>query len=297
MSSYTDQEYASASTAPHNVGAVAGTTRKRIHSILGKSHFVLEPSTVAAPVFDAVPRNASFDTLRPILARLPPALHPPHSDDGDEEEDEGYGGDHSVMYTRSRLASLDQASVELWRALHSFRPLTPEYASGYAVEPPHPVSPTADASECPVFASATAGSLARLQAAFNWSNLTLRTEVERVWYGVLFLSLRKRGSESLSFYEADRQAHEEATRSGGLLMYWYGAPHPTTGANLATCIWTSRTAALAASRLPLHKAAAIYAAPSYERYDLVRYKLTKRAGDPQLHLSAWTRQDDLAERR
>ncbi len=34
-------------------------------------------------------------------------------------------------------------------------------------------------------------------------------------------------------------------------MYWYGSPHLSTGANLATCIWTSRKAAIEASKWPL----------------------------------------------
>lgn len=79
-------------------------------------------------------------------------------------------------------------------------------------------------------------------------------------------------------------------------MYWYGAPHPTNGANLATCIWTSRTAAIAASKLPLHKKAAAYSAPSYERYDLVRYKVVKRSSETRLRIEPWTKEDDEREK-
>jgi hypothetical protein len=72
--------------------------------------------------------------------------------------------------------------------------------------------------------------------AFNWSELGLDEGVEREWYCVVFRSRRNKESESLSLYQADREAHEEAVKNGGLVMYWYGVPDET-GLNLATCIW------------------------------------------------------------
>ena len=302
----------------HIAGSTGTATRNRINASLGKQHFVLDPTTVVesppvastskAALFDAVPRNAEFELLRPILARLPPGTVQQDDDDdydNDYEEEEGraasldYMHRQGVMYTRSRLPFLDAASVDLWKALHHFRPLTADYASGYlAAHPPHPLpaSCTSSFASCPAFTSATARGLAQLRASFNWSTLPpLPLSTSRVWYGVLFLSVRKPGSESVSFYEADRLAHEEATRSGGLIMYWYGSPNPSTGANLATCIWTSRTAAIEASKLPLHKKAAQYAAPSYERYDLVRYKVVKLPRETKLRIEAWTDQDDRDE--
>lgn len=81
-------------------------------------------------------------------------------------------------------------------------------------------------------------------------------------------------------------------------MYWYGSPDVKTGENLATCIWTSRKAALKASKLELHKKAAGFAAPSYERYDLVRYKVVKKAGEREVKIEEWTEEDnrvDVAE--
>ena len=293
------------STAFHVAGSTGSSTRNRINASLGKQHFVLDPSTVAEPaastsksLFDAVPRNAQFESLKPILARLP------DEEDHDEHEDQDvdcldYVLNRGVMYTRSRLPFLDTASIDLWKALHHFRPLTANYASGYLDAPPHPLPPSLarqDISACPAFSSASSRGLAQLRSAFNWSTLpSLPLRTSRVWYGVLFLSVRKKDSESVSFYEADRLAHEEATRSGGLIMYWYGSPSPTTGANLATCIWTSRTAAIEASKLPLHKKAAQYAAPSYERYDLIRYKVVKLPNETKLRIESWTEQDDRDE--
>lgn len=306
------------SSSFHVSGSAGTRTRNRINAALAKQHFVLHPDAIAssnegaststvAPLFDAVPRNAEFESLRPILARLPSELVD-DDDDSDTEEDSedleslDYILRRGVMYTRSRLPSLDSASIQLWKALHHFRPLSADYALGYLehLTPPHPLPSSSHAasaaSSCPVFSSTSSRGLTQLQRSFNWSTLPpLPKTISRVWYGVLFLSIRAPSSESLSFYEADRLAHEEATRSGGLIMYWYGSPHLSTGANLATCIWTSRKAAIEASKLPLHKQAAAYAAPSYERYDLVRYKVVKRLNETRVRIEAWTSDDDRRE--
>ena len=65
---------------------------------------------------------------------------------------------------------------------------------------------------------------------------TLPEELEGEWYCVVFRSRRNPSSSSISLYEADRAAHQEAVSAGGLVMYWYGAPDET-GLNMATCIW------------------------------------------------------------
>ena len=302
------------SAAFHVSGSTGTLTRNRINASLHKQHFSLSSDSSysatgnKALLFDAVPRNAEFESLRPILARLPLELDDDDDADDDQIALEGLENldyttteDGRVMYTRSRLPFLDSTSVHLWKSLHHFQPLTADYASGYldSLTLPHPV-PWSDtsATACPAFTSASTRALAQLRTSFNWSSLpTLPSTTEpHTWYGVLFLSVRQPGSESTSFYEADRLAHEEATRSGGLIMYWYGSPNPSTGANLATCIWTSRTAAMAASALPLHQKAARYAAPSYQRYDLIRYKLVKYPTDARLRIEAWTPQDDQVER-
>ncbi|CCF48307.1 hypothetical protein NDA11_005145 [Ustilago hordei] len=302
MSSSTDAIYSaspsSSSIAFHIAGSTGTATRNRLNASLSKQHFLLNPSTVASSsktsLFDAVPRNTEFESLNPILARLP------HQDDlTDDHESLDYLRKDGVMYTRSQLPSLDSASICLWHSLHHFRPLHADYASGYLdLTPPHPLASSSSASfsQCPRFSSASEQALIQLGTSFNWSCLpALPLASSRAWYGVLFLSVRKAGSESASFYQADRLAHEEATRSGGLIMYWYGSPNPTTGANLATCIWTSRKSAVEASKLPLHRKAAQYAAPSYERYDLVRYRLVKRAGETRLRIEACIGDDDRRE--
>lgn len=82
-----------------------------------------------------------------------------------------------------------------------------------------------------------------------------------------------------ALYEADKQAHEEAIRNGGLILYWYGIPDPVTGLNLATCIWQSRAHAVAANGRPHHIRAMRLAANSYAKYDLERYTLRKVKGE------------------
>ncbi|THH04389.1 hypothetical protein EW146_g10192, partial [Bondarzewia mesenterica] len=120
----------------------------------------------------------------------------------------------ALKTTETRLPDIDPASLSLHKALHHFGPVTEKYASAPYVE------------------------------AFNWDDLELPEDEEREWYCVAFRSIRKQGSEAGPLYEADKLAHEEAIRNGGLIMYWYGIPDPETGLNLATCIWQSRAHAI-----------------------------------------------------
>ncbi|OAX42514.1 hypothetical protein K503DRAFT_733431 [Rhizopogon vinicolor AM-OR11-026] len=152
------------------------------------------------------------------------------------------------VLTETHLPNIDPVSLSLHKALHRFHPASADYA-GMPYE-----------------------------EAFNWSELELPEDEEREWYCVVFRSKRLPGSDSEPLYDADKQAHEEAVRSGGLLMYWYGVPNPVTGMNLATCIWQSRRHAIAASSHPNHIRAMQLAAVSYEVYTLERHKLRKSRG-------------------
>jgi hypothetical protein len=67
-------------------------------------------------------------------------------------------------------------------------------------------------------------------------------------------------------------------------MYWYGVPDPETGLNLATCVWQSRTHALAAYSQPYHVQAMRVAAASYESYHLERWTLRKTVGSRRLEV-------------
>jgi len=165
------------------------------------------------------------------------------------------------LNTETRLPEIDPASLALHKALHGFQPVTAEYA-----EIPYDL-------------------------AFNWDSMRLPESDEREWYCVVFRSKRKEGSDGGPLYEADRKAHEEAVQNGGLILYWYGIPHPVTELNLATCIWQSRQHAIAASSHPHHVRAMRLAAASYERYELSRYRLKKVKGETGLRLALYDRGD------
>lgn len=164
----------------------------------------------------------------------------------------------SPLATETRLPDIDPASLSLHKALHNFGPITDKYAEvSYA-------------------------------DAFNWDELELSEDEEREWYCVAFRSIRKPGSEAGPLYEADKLAHEEAIRNGGLIMYWYGIPDPATGRNLATCIWQSRAHALAANGRPHHIRAMRLAAASYDTYDLERHTLRKARGSRGVSVEPFT---------
>ncbi|KAJ3570959.1 hypothetical protein NP233_g4063 [Leucocoprinus birnbaumii] len=223
----------------------------------------LQPSTSQernphdVPIFDS---KSLTEPVAPVLY-LPPLLSSlPEKIDFQPEETQ-VDAEFPPLVTETRLPNIDPASLSLHKALHRFRPITPEYAS----------TPYA--------------------GAFNWGELRLPEEEEREWYCVVFRSRRKAGSDGGSLYEADKLAHEEAIRNGGLIMYWYGIPHPQTGMNLATCIWQSRKHATAANSRPHHIRAMRLAAESYEVYDLERYRLSKRKGEAQVTIEPYTSGD------
>lgn len=144
------------------------------------------------PSFDSFTANAPILYLPPLLSSLPenilphdlPSLYPP-------------------VITETRLPNIDPVSLSLHKALHYFRPLSSDYAN----------NPYSD--------------------AFNWSELVLPADEEREWYCVVFRSKRAPGSESgrkssfgfpvpslivfsLALYDADKYAHQEAVRNGGV---------------------------------------------------------------------------------
>ncbi|TFK44676.1 hypothetical protein BDQ12DRAFT_661373 [Crucibulum laeve] len=162
------------------------------------------------------------------------------------------------LTTETRLPDIDPASLSLHKALHHFKPLSPYYADHAYGE------------------------------AFNWSQLVLPEDEEREWYCVVFRSRRKAGSDGGLLYDADKLAHEEAVRNGGLIMYWYGIPNPETGMNLATCIWQSRKHAIAANSRPHHINAMRLAVDSYDVYALERHRLQKVKGETGVTIEPFT---------
>ncbi|KIJ49344.1 hypothetical protein M422DRAFT_204535 [Sphaerobolus stellatus SS14] len=199
------------------------------------------------PTFD-VEHSEPILYLPPLLSSLPESFGHHHEE---HEHEQG------PLITETRLPDIDPASLSLHKALHRFRPLDDSYAA----------KPYAE--------------------AFNWGELELPIEEEREWYCVAFRSLRKNGSDGGPLYEADRLAHEEAIRNGGLILYWYGVPSPETGLNLATCIWQSRQHAIAANGRSNHVIAARLAKDAYERYDLERWVLRKEKGEKGVSIESY----------
>lgn len=186
--------------------------------------------------------------LPPLLSPLPEHARHSHKHSGPTEEE--------LSSFSTRLPDIDPASLALHQALHHFAPIDSFYASR------------------------------EYSSAFNWSSLELDDKVEREWYCVVFRSRRNKESESLSLYQADREAHEEAVKNGGLILYWYGVPD-STGLNLATCIWQSRRHAIKAISGPKHLQAMKHAQDAYEVYDLERWVLKKEKGTKGFKLHKW----------
>jgi hypothetical protein len=158
----------------------------------------ITPDPHLLPVFtpsDVISPSAPILYLPPLLSSPPDSLayKPPPVDSL-----------FQPLVTETRLPDIDPASLSLHKALHKFQPLTAKYA-----ETPY-------------------------EEAFNWSELSLPEDDEREWYCVVFRSKRKTDSnserkstsflhlfldgllDSIVLYEADKLAHEEAVRNGGV---------------------------------------------------------------------------------
>ncbi|KLO19510.1 hypothetical protein SCHPADRAFT_924430 [Schizopora paradoxa] len=210
----------------------------------------------AKPTFSVRERRHSILYLPPLISSLPQYVEEA------SESDDSTPNAHPPLTTETRLPNIDPVSLSLHKALHHFRPYDDKYASRPYAE------------------------------AFNWSDLKLPVDEEREWYIVAFRSKRKSGSDGtrnfiLALYDADKKAHEEAVQNGGLLMYWYGVPDPTTGLNLATCVWQSRQHAIAANSRPHHIQAMKLAKDSYEIYALERHVLRKSAGQTNVTIEPY----------
>lgn len=241
--------YASSSTAPTSPSLSSERRLSTSKPSLTAQDFSAHHH-LPPPVTDAangIPTQSVL-YLPPLLSPLPPDVRHRHA----AKE----LSDAVLANFETRLPHIDPASLALHEALHHFQP-----RAHYARVP--------------------------YDEAFNWDRLLLPYETDREWYCVVFRSLRRPSSESLSLYAADRAAHEEAVKNGGLVMYWYGVPDVVTGENLATCIWQSRRHAINAISGPKHREAMRHAAGAYEKYELERWVLSKRAGELGLRLRKW----------
>lgn len=260
------------------------------HQRVSTSHCDIRRQTMdeAITFEQPVDRPSELSLLLPLMSRLPVddseqqdrdcAIHEEqYLDPAKNENIPGIlpfsPARHGLVYTHARLPYLDDFSRAAWVALHSFRPVTTNYAGTFSKQPSHS-RPLANNHVPPTHDTA----IDLVRRAFNWPSLQLPLHLTGTLHGVVFRSKRKAGSTSTDLYEADRSAHEEAVASGGLLMYWYGTPD-ATGANLATCIWTDKTSAEVASRLPRHRKAVMHAAKAYATFELKQYRIVKRQGE------------------
>lgn len=80
--------------------------------------------------------------------------------------------------------------------------------------------------------------------SFNWASVFARlkslirqndhTWRQQYYYVVIFRSQIPPTTNRVELGELDQRSHAEATKSGGLLKYWFGMPD-ANGRNLATC--------------------------------------------------------------
>ena len=148
------------------------------------------------------------------------ALTLPVSEIDEDRADTGRAGDFLVAspYTSQphllNLQALNTSQQLLAKALVAFQPLRDDYAT------------------------------ASYAKAFNWDVVIneLRISSDQrgfIWKGqhfyiVVFRSQVPQSTNRVELGELDRRSHAEATKSGGLLKYWFGIPDEN-GRNLATC--------------------------------------------------------------
>ncbi|KAI9928769.1 hypothetical protein ASPWEDRAFT_168743 [Aspergillus wentii DTO 134E9] len=92
------------------------------------------------------------------------------------------------------------------------------------------------------------------------------------FYVVAFRSKLLPDIDSDRLYELDARSHQEATASGGLLRYWFGASDENRQ-NLATCLWRNRTDARLGGTGPWHQQARAAAREMYEKIEFTTLSL------------------------
>ncbi|KFX88117.1 hypothetical protein V495_07370 [Pseudogymnoascus sp. VKM F-4514 (FW-929)] len=117
---------------------------------------------------------------------------------------------------------------------------------------------------------------------FNWDEVVedLRERAkaiglswkEQSFYIVVFRSQVPPTTDYSNLGALDKAAHVEAVQSGGFLKYWFGVPD-ANGRNLATCVWTTKEAAVLGGVGPAHRRAAGAARHSYTEWHIERLNL------------------------
>lgn len=158
---------------------------------------------------------------------------------------------------RLRLSDLDKQSALLAQALQVLDPLTPDYA----------LSPYTEALNWNVVLKKLRDLCERDN--HEWSSQT--------FFVVAFFSRLKPDIDRDLLGKLDKDSHEEAAISGGLLKYWFGSPSPDRR-NLATCLWRSEEDAIAGGAGPGHARAMRSAKILYERIDFKTMSFTIEDG-------------------
>ena len=108
---------------------------------------------------------------------------------------------------------------------------------------------------------------------FNWVDCLADVEAGRR-YLVVFRSVRRETADPVRLKAFDDLAYEEAAERPGLLVYFRGCLNANHEC-LSFCLWESQEQAEAATRLPLHRAAADLTDEMYASFELERWILTK----------------------
>jgi hypothetical protein len=133
------------------------------------------------------------------------------------------------------------------------------------------------------------------QSAFSWRR--------QHFYIVVFRSQVPPSTNRIQLGELDEKSHAEATKSGGLLKYWFGMPDEN-GMNLATCegsffpysvskwlnslgVWRKQEDARPASTGPGHKAAMRATISMYSEWRIERLKFEISDGARTWSIEAW----------
>ncbi|KAM0803915.1 hypothetical protein BDR22DRAFT_784299, partial [Usnea florida] len=138
--------------------------------------------------------------------------------------------------------------------------------------------------------------LAPYDQSFNWDAVTHRLKSllelsthqwqRQHFYIVVFRSQIPPTTDRTHLGMLDQRSHIEATKSGGLLKYWFGLPDEN-GRNLATCIWRDFADARLASLGPGHKEAMRATIDMYTEWKLERFRFEIGDGAREWSITAW----------
>lgn len=117
---------------------------------------------------------------------------------------------------------------------------------------------------------------------FNWAECLTDVDAGR-WYLVVFRSVRRETADPARLKAFDDLAYAEAQQRRGLLVYFRGCLNARHEC-LSLCLWESREQAEAATRLPLHRAAADLTEEMYDSFELERWVLTKCGESSTIYL-------------